>query len=280
MGKPSQMERISRKEYELVREAQTESPDNEIRVKAYRRRFPYVAYIVKLLNEGKFESVNMIASGQAIQKLLDTVKLLRNRVSGVHCSLTVEVSKRVLRFEPREDFKETKEPIEKTRMRMSMKAVISSKALEEITSSSGYLPPMDDSELLKPEEFQNIVKEYNEKEKNQEEKEKVNPEEEEEEAEAEEEEEEVEEEVEEEEEIEIDKMEEVDLEEEIEEMKTTIEMTQEMNMKEEEEETEEEKEIEEMTSSIMDTREEVVKAEEEEEEDEDDEGVTMTKRDK
>merc|ERR1712137_167908 len=165
MGKPSQMERISRKEYELVREAQTESPDNEIRVKAYRRRFPYVAYIVKLLNEGKFESVNMIASGQAIQKLLDTVKLLRNRVSGVHCSLTVEVSKRVLRFEPREDFKETKEPIEKTRMRMSMKAVISSKALEEITSSSGYLPPMDDSELLKPEEFQNIVKEYNEKEK-------------------------------------------------------------------------------------------------------------------
>merc|ERR1712137_53967 len=165
MGKPSQMERISRKEYELVREAQTESPDNEIRVKAYRRRFPYVAYIVKLLNEGKFESVNMIASGQAIQKLLDTVKLLRNRVSGVHCSLAVEVSKRVLRFEPREDFKETKEPIEKTRMRMSMKAVISSKALEEITSSSGYLPPMDDSELLKPEEFQNIVKEYNEKEK-------------------------------------------------------------------------------------------------------------------
>merc|ERR1712137_922448 len=165
MGKPSQMERISRKEYELVREAQTESPDNEIRVKAYRRRFPYVAYIVKLLNEGKFESVNMIASGQAIQKLLDTVKLLRNRVSGVHCSLAVEVSKRVLRFEPREDFKETKEPIEKTRMRMSMKAVISSKALEEVTSSSGYLPPMDDSELLKPEEFQNIVKEYNEKEK-------------------------------------------------------------------------------------------------------------------
>lgn len=159
------MERISRKEYELVRENQTESPDNEIRVKANRRRFPYVAYIVKLLNEGKFESVNMIASGQAIQKLLDTVKLLRNRVSGVHSCLAVEVSKRVLRFEPREEFKETKEPIEKTRMRMSMKALISLKALEEITSSKGYLPPTADADLIKPEEFQTIIKEYNEKER-------------------------------------------------------------------------------------------------------------------
>jgi len=159
------MEKISRKEYELVREDQTESPDNEIRVKAYRRRFPYVAYIVKLLNEGKYESVNMIASGQAIQKLLDTLKLLRTRVSGVHCSLEVEVSKRTLRFEPREEFKETNKPIEKTRMRTSMKAVISLKELKEITSSKAYMPPMSDEDLIKPEEFQTIVKEYNEKEK-------------------------------------------------------------------------------------------------------------------
>ena len=75
-----------------------------------------------------------------------------------------------------------------------------------------------------------------------------------------------------EEEEETDKMEKVDPEEEIEETMIMKDPTHEMNMKEEDDEIEEE--IEEMTSSIMDTREEVVKA------DEDDEGVTMTKRDK
>merc|ERR1712113_202508 len=61
--------------------------------------------------------------------------------------------------------KETNKPIEKTRMRTSMKAVISLKELKEITSSKAYMPPMSDEDLIKPEEFQVIVKEYNEKEK-------------------------------------------------------------------------------------------------------------------
>ena len=159
------MNRISRKEYDLVRDAPVESPDNEIRVKANRRRFVYVAYIVKLLEEGKHEQVTLIGSGMAIQVLLDTVKLLTTRVKGVHSCLKVEVSKRVMKFVPREEYKEELKPVEKTSTRTSMKAIISLKALDCITKSDAYMAPEDVADLIEPEKFLEIIKEYNEKER-------------------------------------------------------------------------------------------------------------------
>lgn len=159
------MNRISRKEYDLVRDAPVESPDNEIRVKANRRRFVYVAYIVKLLEEGKHEQVTLIGSGMAIQVLLDTIKLLTTRVKGVHSCLKVEVSKRVMKFVPREEFKDLK-PVEKTSTRTSMKATISLTALDCITKSDAYMAPEDEADLIEPEKFLEIIKEYNEKERN------------------------------------------------------------------------------------------------------------------
>ena len=157
------MERPSHKEYELVRDENTQIKENEIRVKANRRRFPYVAYIVKVLKEGKHKSVSLIGSGQAINILLSTIKLLRTRVAGVHTSVELEVGQRVLKFEPREDYRDKLEPITKTRSRISMRAEVSLEKLDSIANSGGYLPPVDKADLIKPEEFLDIIKDYQER---------------------------------------------------------------------------------------------------------------------
>lgn len=157
------MERLSHKEYELIREEQTPIKENEIRVKAFRRRFPYVAYIIRVLKEGKHESVSLIASGQAIQILLSTIKLLRTRVEGVHASVNLEVGQRVLKFEPREEYKDTLEAVTKTRSRISLKAEVSLEKLDSIVNSGGYLPPVEKSDLIKPEDFMEIIKDYQER---------------------------------------------------------------------------------------------------------------------
>ena len=157
------MEKLSRKEYQLVRENQTEGPENEIKIKGNRRRFPYAAYILKLLKEKDHDRVVLLASGKAIDNLLEVVDLLRQRVENVHTSLAFEVTKRKLRFEPREEYKNEKEVVEKTKMKTSMTATISLKALDEIVKHSNYMPPMDSEDLIRPDEFDNIVKEYNDK---------------------------------------------------------------------------------------------------------------------
>ena len=157
------MEKLSRREYQLVRENQTEGPENEIKIKGNRRRFPYVAYILKLLKEKDHEKVVLLASGKAIDNLLEVVDLLRQRVENVHTSLAFEVTKRKLRFEPREEYKEEKEVVEKTKMKTSMTATVSLKALDEIVKHSNYMPPMESEDLIRPDEFDNIVKEYNDK---------------------------------------------------------------------------------------------------------------------
>lgn len=124
--------------YRLVHKRADKSEDNVINLKAGPRAFRYAAYAAKLLFDGKFSEVSLNAAGQATNKVIQTVEILRNRINGLHVAYEIKTTEFQDEYRPTEEGLET---VFITRRIHSLHAHLSLTETEKLKKSVGYMAP-------------------------------------------------------------------------------------------------------------------------------------------
>ncbi|KAF4656773.1 ribonuclease P MRP 25kDa [Perkinsus chesapeaki] len=117
--------------------------DGEVRVTAVGRLTPYVRYAIRLLNEEDRDTIQIVASGQAIPKAVNVAETLKRRYRGLY--QVTELSAIELQENPDT---EERRPVGKgtTTRKVSLATItISTKPLD--SSKPGYQDPLPDSEV-------------------------------------------------------------------------------------------------------------------------------------
>ncbi|AQK50053.1 uncharacterized protein LOC100276330 [Zea mays] len=132
--------------YQRVEKPRNDTPisQNEIRITTQGRMRNYISYGMSLLEENGHDEISIKAMGQAINKTVMVVELIKRRVGGLHQNSATESVDITDTWEPLE---EGLLPLETTRHVSMITVTLSKKPLD--TSSPGYQPPIP-AEEVKP----------------------------------------------------------------------------------------------------------------------------------
>lgn len=126
--------------YRLVHKKLLKSEENVINLRSEPHAFRYSAYAAKLLFEDKHSEVFLHATGQATNKVVQVVEILRNRIHGLHVNYEIKSTEFADEYHPKE---EGLNIVTVQRYIHSVHAVLTIKEGKKYEKCVGYMAPVE-----------------------------------------------------------------------------------------------------------------------------------------